>query len=68
MDKEQVKRIIALSRQIMQYQSMYKKGVLTAEEATLAMSGCEREIAHIRSQGVLALEGSGNPPEKAKKA
>jgi len=67
MNQEQVKRIIALNRQITQYNAMNKQGVLTDEERDIAVAGAQREIVAIRNQATLALEGGASAPEKAKK-
>lgn len=68
MNKEQVRRIIALNRQMAQYEAMHKKCVLTEEERDVAMAEAQREIAAIRGQGTLALEQGESAQQKPKKA
>lgn len=68
MDSAKVKRVVALNRQIASYKAMLKNTVLTADEADIAISDCNREIAKLRGQEELPLEGGTNPSEKPKKA
>jgi len=68
MDSAKVKRVVALNRQIASYKAMLKSKVLTGEEVDIAISDCLQEIAKLRGQGSLELEGGDNPSEKPKKA
>lgn len=65
-----VARILTLSRRIDQAALQVKKGVLLAAEAAEIVDGAKAEIAAIRNQRSLDLEGSGGgaPGEPAKPA
>lgn len=56
-----VRRVVALNRQIASYKGLARQGVLTSQEAEVAINVCEREIASVRAQGELAGVGSVTP-------
>lgn len=63
-----VKRIIALNRQIASYKAMLKAGTLTSAEVDIAISDCNNEIGRLRGQAVLNLDHGSQTEPKPKKA
>lgn len=62
---ENVKRIIALNRQIASYKAMLKAGTLTSKEVDIAISDCNKEIGRLRGQATLDLDQTDQKPKKA---